>query len=310
MAIKGLDLVTFSVDDASAADRFLMQWGLKRVADPRFGSRYECADGSAVRFAPSSSDFLPAGVQPGPTVREVMWGVESPADIERLHHELASDRPVEVDEEGALHTVDDSGLAIAFRVSHKQSLKVDPLGFNTPGAPQRINSPSRFYKSAEPQELSHIVIGVANFSQAESFYRERLGFTVSDRYQGRGVFLRGAPRGNHHNLFLLDDGKNSFNHLAFKVRDIHEVIGAGQQFQALGWQTHIGPGRHYASSGCFWYFKSPFGGALEYVADEDILTEAWQSSVFTPTPEMFSEWHFGAEGPKLGPLAKPGAESS
>jgi catechol 2,3-dioxygenase-like lactoylglutathione lyase family enzyme len=307
MTIKGLDLVTFSVDDELAADRFLVQWGLKPVPEQRFGMRYECVDGSAVRFAHSSSEFLPAAIQAGPTVREVMWGVESLADVARLHDELARDRRVEVDDEGALHSVDDSGLAIAFRVSHKQPIDAKPLGFNTPGAPQRINSPSCFYKSAQPQELSHIVIGVANFAEAEAFYRQRLGFTVSDRYEGRGVFLRGAPRGNHHNLFLLDDGKTSFNHLAFKVRDIHEMIGGGQHFNSLGWQTHIGPGRHYASSGCFWYFKSPFGGALEYVADEDILTEAWKSSVFTPTPEMFSEWHFGAEAPQLGPLAKPGA---
>jgi len=306
MAIKGLDLVTFGVEDESAADRFLTQWGLNTVPDDTFGQRYECADGSGVRFALLGHASLRDSNRVGPTAREVMWGVEAQADIDRLHQELGRDRRADVDKEGVLRSVDEAGLAIAFRVSHKQPLTPDPLGFNTPGAPQRIDTPSRFYKSAQPQELSHIVLGVQDFAASEHFYRERIGFVVSDRYEGRGVFLRGAVRGNHHHMFLLDDGRNNFNHLAFKVRDIHELIGGGQHFHSLGWETHIGPGRHYASSGCFWYFKSPFGGALEYVADEDILTEAWKASTFTPTPEMFSEWHFAAVTPQLGPLAKHG----
>ncbi|WP_322013663.1 VOC family protein [Paraburkholderia sp. J12] len=305
MAIKGLDLVTFGVDDLDAAERFLSQWGLQKAVAGSAAGHYVCADGSGVRFAPSDEPWLPPAAQAGPTVREIMWGVESVADLDRLNDELSKDRAVAVDKEGVLRTIDPSGFALAFRVSVKVPLQADPLRFNTPGDPQRVNSPSRFYKSAQPQELSHIVLGVEDFAAAEHFYRQRLGFTVSDRYEGRGVFLRGALRGNHHHLFLLDDGKVSFNHLAFKVRDIHEMIGGGQHFRSLGWETHIGPGRHYASSGCFWYFKSPFGGALEYVADEDILTEAWQASTFTPTPEMFSEWHFAAPAPQLGPLAKP-----
>jgi catechol 2,3-dioxygenase-like lactoylglutathione lyase family enzyme len=141
------------------------------------------------------------------------------------------------------------------------------------------------------------VLGVEDLAATESFYRGRLGFHVSDRYVERGVFLRAPEIGHHHNLFLLDDGKFTFNHLAFKVRDIHEVIGGGQGFARWGAETLVGPGRHFASSGCFWYFKSPFGGALEYVADEDVVTPAWTPSELTPSPERFSEWvfHTGAE---------------
>ena len=144
---------------------------------------------------------------------------------------------------------------------------------------------------------------MTDYARGEAFYRERLGFHVTDRYVGRGAFMRGPAVGTHHNLFMLNEGKPVFNHLAFKVRDIHEVIGGGQGFARAGAETLTGPGRHYASSGCFWYFKSPFGGAMEYVADEDVVTPDWKTSDMIPSPEKFSEWAFH-NGKEMGALKK------
>jgi catechol 2,3-dioxygenase-like lactoylglutathione lyase family enzyme len=187
-----------------------------------------------------------------------------------------------------------TGMAIAFRVTKRVKLKGKPLGFNTPGAPGRIDKPTTYYERATPQEISHVVIGVPDMKAVESFYVKRLGFRVSDRYAGRAVFLRAAPSGNHHHLFLLNamDGQRHFNHIAFKVRDVHEVIGGGQFIARRGWETQAGPGRHYISSACFWYFKSPLGGAAEYAADEDIVTAKWRPRTHRLTPEIFSEWTF------------------
>ena len=144
--------------------------------------------------------------------------------------------------------------------------------------------------------ISHIVFGVPDYRVVEEFYA-RIGFVATDRYKNRGGFLRSARRGNHHNLFVMNiDGKKPiFNHLAFKVRDIHEVIGGGQFLNKQGWQTAVGPGRHYISSACFWYVQSPFGGDMEYCADEDIMTEKWQPREFEVGPDMFSEWKFNAD---------------
>ena len=51
---------------------------------------------------------------------------------------------------------------------------------------------------------------------------QRLGFRLSDRYPGRGHFLRCSARGGHHDLFLLQtpEAKRGLNHVAFTVRDI------------------------------------------------------------------------------------------
>jgi catechol-2,3-dioxygenase len=126
----------------------------------------------------------------------------------------------------------------------------------------------------------------------ERFYVGRLGFAVSDRYPGRGVFLRCAPEGGHHDLFLLQPPvpKRGLNHVAFAVRDIHEVFGGGLHISRCGWDTELGPGRHPISSAYFWYVKNPAGGLIEYYTDEDQLDAAWQPREFQQSTEAFAEW--------------------
>src|SRR4029450_1061907 len=107
-----------------------------------------------------------------------------------------------------------------------------------------------------------------------------------------GHFLRCSPRGGHQDLFLLQlpEGKRGLNHVAFTVRDMHEVIGGGLQMARCGWETQLGPGRHPISSALFWYFKSPAGGLAEYFADEDVLTENWRPRGFPPRARMVGGW--------------------
>ena len=115
---------------------------------------------------------------------------------------------------------------------------------------------------------------------------------VSDRYINRAVFLRCGVRGGHHNLFLLQlpNRKRGLNHVAFTVRDIHEVIGGGIAMNKHDWSTFIGPGRHPVSSAYFWYVNSPTGGAFEYYTNDDYLTENWQPRELEHSTVSFTEW--------------------
>jgi catechol 2,3-dioxygenase-like lactoylglutathione lyase family enzyme len=300
MGVTGIDQVEFVVSDGDAAEDYLLRWGLTHV-ERSGGSRFECVDGSSVRFRVVHA-FNPE-VAPFQNLERVIWGVSDAAALEHLRNDLARDHDIVEAEDGTLHLIDALGLAIGLRVTQRRPIEAKPALFNTPGAPTRIDQPAVFYERATPQEISHIVLGVVDHIAGEAFYRERLGFHVTDRYIGRGVFMRGPAVGTHHNLFMLAEGRTVFNHLAFKVRDIHEVIGGGQGFTRTGAETLTGPGRHYASSGCFWYFKSPFGGAMEYVADEDIVTPAWETKDLVPSPEKFSEWAF-QNGSEMGALKK------
>ena len=305
MSIIGIEAVTFGVQNIEKSKMFLTDWGLKVQKTGAYGADYACVDGSQVKIRAFDSRSLPSPIHAGSTVREVTWGVEKKKDLKNLAQELSRDRKLKTCKDGSFSTLDDIGLGIKFCVSKLRSLKPKPLQYNVPGGNVRVDKPATYYDRATPQTLSHIVLGVPDFKIVESFYGERLGFRATDRYTKRGVFLRAGKYGNHHNLFVMniDARKPKFNHLAFKVRDIHEVIGGGQFLTKRGWRSQVGPGRHYISSACFWYFESPFGGALEYCADEDIVTDKWRTREFEVGPDMFSEWTFNAGSTFNAPTA-------
>lgn len=308
-ALTGIERVTFGVADVDAAIRFATDWGLESQSDfTGDGHLFRSVDGSEVLILDSSGESnMPVGSDSG--IVGATWGATDRAGLDLLAEELSRDRQADFDEDGTLHSVDDLGIAQSFRLKQRRNVPFEPTAFNAPGHPARVDRRASRYQRARPHEISHLAIAVDNAGDASRFYRERLGFHVSDRYADRGVFMRCSPAGNHHHLFLMNGRQpgTRFGHLAFKVRDIHEVIAGGQYIESQGWTTFAGPGRHIVSSANFWYFNSPFGGAWEYAADEDMVTEAWESQDFAAEAHIFSEWTFGLEksdGTLRGPISE------
>jgi catechol 2,3-dioxygenase-like lactoylglutathione lyase family enzyme len=308
--ICGIERARFAVTELEDACNFATQWGLAPVAtDAPATFLFSALDGSEVeivRADPGDPARHPLGNTSG--LSEITWGVTDVAALRELAAELGRDRPVEWDADGTLHSVDDLGIRLAFRPTRRNTVPSEPTRYNSPTHTDRLNQRAVRYQAARPHEISHIAIGVDDAGAAARFYVERLGFIVSDRYANRGLFLRCAPVGNHHHLFLMNGRTpgTRLNHLAFKVKDVHEVIGGGQYIDSQGWKTFAGPGRHSVSSACFWYFLTPLGCAWEYAADEDVVTETWEPNDFAATADIFSEWTFGLEksdGRLRGPIA-------
>lgn len=274
--IEGIDRITYGVEDIAACRKFFLDWGLKLVREEANGLDFESLNGCELLVRKADDPSLPPAVEAGPTLREVIWGVTSEADLAAL---------------GSVPAVDPNGIGLRFRLTRKRPVAVEGTPANVWGHTARIDTPSPVYDHAEPVEVGHVVFFTDSLEETTKFY-EKLGFVLSDRYPGRGHFLRCSARGGHHDLFLLQmpEAKRGLNHVAFTVRDLHEVIGGGLAMARHGWETQIGPGRHPISSALFWYFKSPAGALVEYYADEDVLTENWKPRDFAPSPAMFAEW--------------------
>jgi len=271
LSILGIDGITYGVEDVAQCRRFFLDWGLALERESPQRLEFATLNGCQVLILNKDDPSLPPAIEPGSTLREVVWGADS---------------------ETNLTCTDPNGLAIRVRLSQKRKLDIKGVPSNTWDSARRVDAPTKVYERAHPVEVGHVVFFTDRLAEMEKFYCGRLGFHVSDRYPGRGLFLRGPETGGHHDLFLLqmNEQKHGLEHVAFTVRDNHEVFGGGLHISRCGWPTVIGPGRHPVSSAFFWYVKCPAGGMVEYYADEDVLTGAWRPRDMAPIPHEFAEW--------------------
>lgn len=294
MNIVGIEELEFGVANVEEGKRFAADFGL--TALPANGDDHACAvftalNGARLSVRPIDAPELPAAFEEGSTLRRMTWGAADSAALAELRERL-SDQPGFVDHGDVIECRDPNGMTVRVRLSelHDVELEVPPI--NQWGDVRRVDQPSPVYDHAQPVGIGHAVFFVDDLLETERFYRELLGFQVSDRYIDRAVFLRMQARGGHHSLFLLKVPQRGrgLNHVAFTVRDIHEVIGGGLAMTRQQWTTFIGPGRHPVSSAYFWYVNSPLGGAFEYYTNEDYLTEAWRPRELEHSLTSFTEW--------------------
>lgn len=291
--ITGIEVLKFGVEDRVEAQTFLADFGLKATtSDIEGADLFQTQNGCKIYLFDLTDARLPEAIEAGSTLREVTWGVESEQDLDLLATHLAHE-PKFTRSPAQIKCLDPNGMTIVFEPSITHDISTAKTeAINQFGLVQRINAASPVYDKAEPVDIGHVVFFTPDLAKTQAFYIEKVGFHLSDAYTGRGAFLRCRGEGFHHDLFLLSipNKPAGLNHVAFVVRDIHEVIGGGLSMNRQSWSTFIGPGRHPISSAYFWYVNSPLGGAFEYYTNDDYLTEAWQPREEEHRLELFTEW--------------------
>ena len=160
---------------------------------------------------------------------------------------------------------------------------------NGPGRLERVNrrsSGSVPTTSAPPRRVGHVVFGSPDVAATVAFYRDGLGFQVSDVIDGGiGCFLRCST--DHHNLLVMPAPVPCMNHYAMEMDDLDAIGLAGTRVVAERPEASVyGPGRHVLGANLFWYLLDPAGGMFELFADMDQITddEAWA------TDERRDDW--------------------
>lgn len=129
--------------------------------------------------------------------------------------------------------------------------------------------------------LGHAVLNVSNFRASEAWYKDRFGLLTSDEIAmspefSLGAFLRcdrGSVPTDHHTMFLIQSPKGpGFNHAAFEVRDLDDLMLGTEHLKAHGRHHEWGVGRHILGSQVFDYWRDPWGHTLEHWTDGDLLT--------------------------------------
>jgi catechol 2,3-dioxygenase-like lactoylglutathione lyase family enzyme len=165
-----------------------------------------------------------------------------------------------------------------------------PMAFDPPAAWNfaRDKPRLRAVKRVEPGpskivRLGHCVLNVSDFRASEAWYKSHFGFITSDEIDVApgvtlGAFLRcdrGDTPTDHHTLFLaqLPSGPG-FNHAAFEVRDIEDLLAGHARLTAQAYDLAWGVGRHYLGSQVFDYWRDPWGHTVEHWTDGDMFTAA------------------------------------
>lgn len=290
--LTGIDRVVYGVEDMVKCRQFFSDWGLTLSSESDEEIVFETLEKSKIVLRHANDPSLPPAIEDGSTVREVVWGAASQADLDAFLERISSKVALTEGDDGRVRTTDENGLTIAFQVTQRVDSGVKGTPTNTVDQAHRVDRAAPVYDRARPVRIAHVVFFVPDLEAQRAFYVDTLGFNITDEYPGRGLFLRCVEEGTHHNLFLLQtpDKKRGLNHVSFQLRDIYEVSGGGIFVSKQGWETQLGPGRHPISSAFFWYFFCPAGALTEYYCDEDYFTSAWQPRQHEPVPENYAEW--------------------
>lgn len=300
--INGIHTVLYGVDDVAECTRYFEDFGLPLLEKSAVHAHFRLDEGSNVVLRHIDDAAVPKSSIVGIGVQEVIWGVQTQEGLDRLLADLGRDREIRRDADGTAHCLTDDGLAVGFRVFQKTPVVSSVSPSNSPGNVNRINQHRRWIARARPKTIQHVVFQTPNVDQSWEFYRERLGFRLSDVQKGFGVFARADGAHDHHNIYFLNanlpfkgpgvwgmDGQLRFDHVNYGVDDIDEVMVGANYMQRQGWpQSAWGLGRHRIASSLFLYLPCPTGGQAEYGADSDHIDDSWVPRVWNPMFGFFS----------------------
>jgi catechol 2,3-dioxygenase-like lactoylglutathione lyase family enzyme len=147
-------------------------------------------------------------------------------------------------------------------------LAVFGLGRGVPARPESA-------AAALPGRLQHVVVASSRFPEMMAFYRDVLGFLVSDTVHvanangGLGdvnvCFLRSDEE--HHSFAIFRAPKSSSDHFALEVESWDDIRRWADHFAALDVALWWGPGRHGAGNNLFFMVKDPDGNNIEISAE-------------------------------------------
>jgi 2,3-dihydroxybiphenyl 1,2-dioxygenase len=139
-----------------------------------------------------------------------------------------------------------------------------------------------------PLGMGHAVLHVEDINDAVPFYRDVLGFRLSD-YMVRpfkAYFFHANPR--HHSIAFIETGRSATHHLMVELYSLDDV---GQCYDlALAEEGRIGVtlGRHINDEVTSFYSHSPSGFMVEYGWGGRVIdVESWQPQEVPWGPSMW-----------------------
>ena len=272
LKVEDVAYVRFRAPDLAAMRSFLQDFGLTAV---------ESTDQRLVMRGAGAAPVLHVTEQGEPGFAGVAFRATVAADLERLA--AADGAAVEdLDLPGGgkvVRLTDPDGHGVEVVSAQATATPVatpEPQAWNLSARRQRLRAAKRMSPGpAHVIRLGHVVLNVADFRASERWYKDRFGFITSDEIQlspefALGAFLRcdrGETPTDHHTLFLVQSPKGpGFNHAAFEVADLDDLMLGHQRLKETGREAEWGVGRHILGSQVFDYWRDPWGHTVEHLS--------------------------------------------
>jgi catechol-2,3-dioxygenase len=147
-------------------------------------------------------------------------------------------------------------------------------------------------RDPKPLRIGHMLMFTPDYEKSEAFFTDALGLRTTDRAKGKVSFMAaGDGVRDHHCFGLIPSTHRGFQHASFKVHGIDDIGFGAWRMNKAGYRESFGPGRHALASNLFHYFRDPWGSWIEYYADMDRISDAWQTRDWNELPYVWGpEW--------------------
>ncbi|GAB2863049.1 hypothetical protein GCM10022221_73650 [Actinocorallia aurea] len=288
MGIQRIESVVHTVDDLGENIRFFTDFGLAKVEETATRAVFATLIGQTFVLDTDPDPLLPPALERTPTIREVIWGVDTPESLAELVARAGADRTVREDSRGVFHTVDETGFGVGLTLAGPTPSEfAEPRTGNSWGKVARWNSSVTSVGRVRPIRMCHVALNIrkAGWEEANAFYLDRLGFRATDIVKPMGVFMQCEGDDDQHNLLLCHrPDKAGCNHVSFEVPGFDDVIEGGNFMIEQGWQEARKLGRHTIGSNVFRFVHAPCGGRVELAADMDRVDDSYETRVHETTP--------------------------
>jgi catechol 2,3-dioxygenase len=121
-----------------------------------------------------------------------------------------------------------------------------------------------------PARLQHVVLASSNAERMLGFYRDVVGFRLSDCVVDavgalRTCFLRTDHE--HHSLAIFQADGNRLDHHCYESADWNSIRDWGDHFASMHLPVEWGPGRHGPGNNLFVFVHDPDGNWVEISAE-------------------------------------------
>ena len=297
--IQDIAFVRYQVTDLDGLESFLHDFGLHTVVKST----------SALYSRTAGPAHHAHIAELGPENATIGFGLfaRSAEDLARVAAKVG--RPVEDNPEpgGGLRVrfTDPAGFVVDVihgQAEHAPLPMREPIAANPAQGRRRLGQPIRLAPAASTlSRLGHLALLVADFPAMYAFYQEVLGFKPSDTYWAGApgntiaAFMHcglGDQWTDHHTLALIgaQDGRSRFDHSAFEVIDLDDLVQGNEFLKSRGHKHSWGVGRHIQGSQLFDYWRDPLGNKVEHWTDGDLVNDSTPVGTAQVSAEELSQW--------------------